>query len=346
MRLERRQVGSIVLKRGILWVICLLLIWCGSCAGAETVLPEAMDITPSKAPEAGDTVIGLRWPWDTETIQVNVFSGGTSIMDSATLEDGTLTLRLLRALEDGEVLQVVTAADDGAEQTLTLTVLPGVNKALAALETRLAEMGAVWQDNFLPVLLKGAFYIPCVWTDLPFTLYPDEAPALSVEEADNQVRITLEGRLPATWRVCLAQGIPVEKWDCTWSDAAQCWIGEGPFEAVCLIREDNGDGFMLDLSYLKDTGYMAEYPVLEYARKDETSEVVFNCYGWGTVRNYLGSMYAVGLNDMFWYAEYGLEHQLVSYFDLTNGLTYDAKDQLIEGTEPEGYVHPVIHTLK
>ncbi len=328
----------------LLLLSAALLAGCGPyTACAEQAAPEPLQEKPLRA---GDTELRFRWPGDPpDTLQANVFSGGEALMDQAFLEDGLLVLHLLRPVRAGETLRVVLAEGGRTLQDLSLTAQEALNGSLAAMEARLVRMAAVWEEDYLPSLLGGAFYIPPFWTDLPFTLYPDEAPAITVTEEADAVRIRLEGALPDGWQFFLGTGYPVDMAPCTFRPEDGCWTGSGSFDGVYLVREGVPDGFRLSVAYSRQTGFAAEYPVLEYADESGPETVAFACYGWGTIRNFLGSMYVLVRGEQSYYAEYGLNHYLTGYTDGVTGCLYGICEELLEGEEPEGFVNPVVHLL-
>ena len=328
-------------------ILAALICAIGGIAGADTK-KETTGLQAAAAPRAGDTEIRILWLEEAhDYLRVNVFSGEEELMEKAVLEDDVLVLFLLRSLEEGETVTVFLSEAKGeAPRTLELIVEAAYNHALAAMEARLPAMTAAWQEIFQPLLTEGRFFLPLNWTDLPFHFFPDEAPNLKVLEGADGISASLDGALPPGWRVAVGLGIPVEMTDCIYDEAEQCWKASGLFEAVYLIREGIPDGYSIEIAYRKSTGYLADYPVLLFSRESETGTESFADYGWGTVRDFQGSMFALVLNDESYYAEYGMDHCLSQYYDLRYGLTFSPADELLEGELPEGYVCRVVHSLE
>lgn len=318
---------------------------CAIClAGAEQVSSE---IRTERTVRENDREILIRWPGEVpETLQANVFSAGESIMEQAVLENGILILRLQRPVREGELVQAVIAGNGNVSAELEITAQQALNASLDAIDARILRMTEAWQEEYLPSLRKGFFYLPSFWTDLPFTFYPDEAPKIGVTEDAGGVRIHLDGALPDGWQIDLGIGMPVEKTPCHYDSQNGCWVGSGTFDAVYLTRDKTDDNWEIVIAYNGQNGYAAEYPVLSYVDESDAETAAFACYGWGTARNYQGSMYALVYNEQSYYAEYGLDHYLKNYTDGATGCVYEIYGKLMEGEEPEGFVNPVIHTLE
>ena len=90
--------------------------------------------------------------------------------------------------------------------------------------------------------------------------------------------------------------------------------------------------------YARADGFLAGYPILSYA---EESGAAFNCYGWGTARNFVGGMFAVVRGELIFYAEYDAEGVLSQYYNAATDCAYGRNGDLLSGAEPEGYVNPV-----
>ena len=145
--------------------------------------------------------------------------------------------------------------------------------------------------------------------------------------------------------ISLGNGIPIEFTDCVPDETESAWVGQGAFDSVHLISDAAPDKPGIDIEYAKSNDFRASFPVLEWQNAVEDTIVGMNCYGWGTARSFDGGMYAVANGDgsSACYAEYSSDGVLISYMDLVTECTYNAQDQLIYGTEPEGYVNPVVH---
>ena len=152
--------------------------------------------------------------------------------------------------------------------------------------------------------------------------------------------------MPDGWRIEIGAGEPVETIPCGYDAEAGCWIGSGSFETVYLVRDGQKDGFEIRIPYSRQNAYLAEYPIVQYVHQTDTETHAFACHGWGTPRNYQGSIYGVVFDDRSFYAEYGLDHHLSCYYDGVTGCAYEVGGRLLEGEEPEGYVNPVIHEIK
>lgn len=329
---------------GRLWIVILVLLVlaCGITGSVAESGGEVLKLM--RIPQEGDQMILFRMDRGTPgEMQAAVLSGASSLMTSAVLNEDLLILRLSRPLTAEERLEITLEVDKGPVQTHEVIVESQRNRKLEALEAKIPWMVETWDQQFASALREGTVYLPKLWIELPFVMYPDEAPEIHVTENGQETDISLPGGLPEGWHVCLAEGIPVETRECTWNELKRCWTGSGTFESVSIIRTGRKDNVTITINYSRDNDYLAEYPVLEYTRENGADVEAFNCYGWGTAREYLGSMYAVIGNEMQYYAEYNQDHSLRCYYDLTNGTEYDAEDNLTSGTEPEGFINPVVH---
>ena len=334
-----------MLRRGVLLPALILLALAPAFpARAEAALPV---LTAEKPVREGDAeicfVLEGEYP---DGLEANVFSGEESLLDKAVLKNDRLSLLLLRPVAEGEALRMIVAGNGKTLLDTEMIAEEAENTRLAALEARIPPMLQAWQEAHLPVLMEGAFYLPLNWTDLPFVLYPDEAPELTVSEEPEETRIRLQGALPTGWNVYLSSGVPEELSLCAYDEKEACWVGSGAFDAVKLIRDGRPDNVRIDVSYRRENGYLAEYPTLEYNQTTDGQLAAFTCYGWGTARDFQGSMYGLVLNDQSFYAEYGLNHLIKWYWDGVSGCVYDEYGKLLEGEEAEGFVNPVILKLE
>lgn len=335
--MKERTAGRLGIMILVLVVFAFAITGSVAEAGGETL--KLMRI-----PQEGDQLLLFRMERETPgEMQAAVFSGEEELMSSAVLEEDLLILRLSRRLKSKEIVSITLTVDGGSVQTHEVIVETPWNRKLEALEAKIPWMVETWDQQFASALREGMVYLPSLWVELPFVTYPDEAPEIHVTENGKETEISLAGRLPEGWHVCLAEGIPVETRECTWNELKRCWTGSGTFESVSIIRTGRKDNVTITINYSRDNDYRAEYPVLEYTRENGADVEAFNCYGWGTAREYLGSMYAVVGNGMQYYAEYNQDHSLRCYYDLANGTEYDADDNLTSGAEPEGFINPVVH---
>ena len=334
------RTGSMLIL-ALMMVIALMAGWCLTGLAEE----QAETMTAARTPRAGDTEILLNWPEETANLQANVFAGETELFDSATLAEGVLTLRLNRALEKGETVQIYVAEGEGEPESAELTVLAALNAQAAALEEKLVELSAVWQDTVHPLLAEGKVYLPLNWKEIPFVIDPEEAPEITVTEEDGQVTIQMEGLLPDGWKVAMGAGLPVQMTDCAYDAEAECWQGSGTFDSIYLTREMEG-GDKLNIEYAKANAFKASYPEWSHQVVTEEATEAGACYGWGTAEAFQGGMYALVMNDLGYYATYAADSSLDNYMDAMTGRTYDATDKLMDGEEPEGFVNPVVHEVE
>lgn len=329
-------------RRALISGLVLMMMLSGiSWAAAET---SGVTLELMRAPQSGDEMILLQMDAEEmEKLKSAVVSGKEDVLSSAALDEDLLILRLSRPLKSGEDIHVTVSVNDSFQKTLELTVKSALNPKLERMEEKIGRIVENWKKQVFSELQEGVVYLPLTCRELPLLLYPDEAPEISVTENDADVEITLSGRLPEGWKVCLAKGLPVELKECTWDEQKECWTGSGEFESVYIKREGMEGHVSIEIVYSKDMEYLPQYPVLLYKAENGSEVEALACYGWGTAREYNGGMYTVVGNGMVYSAEYNPDHTLRCYYDEANGTEYDARDHLTAGTEPENYVNPVVH---
>ncbi len=302
-------------------------------------------LTLANLPTAGDREIRLEIREGFSAKEANVFSDGEAIAKGADLNGRVLTLSLTRKLKAGETLTVLAeVTPEQAEPCrLEVTVASIFSSKLATLCTRADEAWGIWADQWYGLFAEGKVYLPVLWKEIPFALWPDEAPEIAVKEADGKTWIYLQNEDMTGWRICLGNGIPIEYTECAYDASADAWTGEGAYEAVCLIRDATENAPGITIEYRKENGFLPSCPVLEWQGEIDGKAVGMNCYGWGTGRSFDGGMYAIGTEDSVFYAEYDMQGVMTEYQNALTECAYDRADQLITGEEPEGYVNPVFH---
>ena len=329
-------------RRALIGGLVLMMLLSGISWAAAEILGGA--ITLMRTPQGGDEMILLQMDAEeTEKMQSAVMSGKEDVLSSAVLDEDLLILRLSRPLKSGENIHVTVSVNERFQKTLELTVKSALNPKLERMEEKIRGIVENWKKQVFSELQVDIVYLPTTWKAIPIALYPDEAPEICVNESDDDTEITLSGRLPEGWKVCLAKGLPVELKECTWDEQKECWTGSGEFESVYITREGMEDHVSIQIAYSKDMEYLPQYPVLLYKAENGSEVEALACYGWGTAREYNGGMYTVVGNGMAYSAEYNPDHTLRCYYDEANGTEYDAQDRLTAGTEPENYVNPVVH---
>ena len=329
-------------RRALIGGLVLMMLLSGISWAAAEILGGA--ITLMRTPQGGDEMILLQMDAEeTEKMQSAVMSGKEDVLSSAVLDEDLLILRLSRPLKSGEDIHVTVSVNERFQKTLELTVKSALNPKLERMEEKIRGIVENWKKQVFSELQDDIVYLPTTWKAIPIALYPDEAPEICVTESDDDTEITLSGRLPEGWKVCLAKGLPVELKECTWDEQKECWTGSGEFESVYITREGMEDHVSIEIVYSKDMEYLPQYPVLLYKAENSSEVEALACYGWGTAREYNGGMYTVVGNGMVYSAEYNPDHTLRCYYDEANGTEYDAQDHLTAGTEPENYVNPVVH---
>ena len=329
-------------RRALIGGLVLMMLLSGISWAAAEILGGA--ITLMRTPQGGDEMILLQMDAEeTEKMQSAVMSGKEDVLSSAVLDEDLLILWLSRPLKSGEDIHVTVSVNERFQKTLELTVKSALNPKLERMEEKIRGIVENWKKQVFSELQDDIVYLPTTWKAIPIALYPDEAPEICVNESDEDTEITLSGRLPEGWKVCLAKGLPVELKECTWDEQKECWTGSGEFESVYITREGIEDHVSIEIVYSKDMEYLPQYPVLLYKAENGSEVEALVCYGWGTAREYNGGMYTVVGNGKVYYAEYNPDHTLRCYYDQVNGTEYDARDHLTAGTEPENYVNPVVH---
>ncbi len=331
-----------MVKKTICWLAILVLITVLGGAFAET---EENVLSLAATPAAGDREILLILRDGSTTKEANVFSGEEAILEKADLNGQTITLFLTRELRAGEELTILMdiEAENAEPLRMDIQVESLFKSKLATLCGRADEAWQIWAEQWAALFTEGKVYMPALWKEIPFALWADEAPEILVKESEEKVKVYLQNEDLTGWRVCLAAGIPTEYTECGYDEATDAWIGEGAYDAVCLIRDMNENAPGITIEYRKENGFLPSYPVMEWQGEKNGKIVAMNCYGWGTTRSFDGGMYAIGSEDSVFYAEYDAEGAMMDYQDAITECAYNSRDQLISGEEPEGYVNPVFH---
>ncbi len=306
-----------------------------------SIADESLSFSPHPWPCAGDTELVLDISGRTGgMLQANAFAAGAAIaVTGDILEDGSLRLTLARPLTEGEEITVILMEDD-VQVSRVYSVKPAHGAKLSDLRTGVDDMRRV-MDEWVDAYRGGQVIIPMFFADLPFIVYPDEAPQIRVTESDDQAAVYLSEPVPEGWTVLLSEGIPVTQRPCEWDEARACFTGTGSFDSVCLYNDGGDSGISITVTYKRDNGFIADYPVIEWVEPGAEDPIGIACYGFGTARSFEGGIWAiVGPNGAF-YAEYNSERVLETYWNLITECDYDRFGNLISGEEPDGYVNPV-----
>jgi len=333
----------------VLILFLILGLLSGCCTASAETASEDVWFTVSVLPREGDRSITLRLVTDYTELQAGAFVNGENLTGTVSISEHSMTISLLRPLKEGETV-IIAAEGKNGDQALTLkereiTVSPRFQPKLTALRQRVDQMWDIWSGSWLQTLARGSVYFPTIWKELPFVTWADEAPEIQVQEADNRVYVYLREALDAGWRICLGYDMPVVYTDCVWDEDSGAYVAGGEYDSVWLISDMENERIGISIRYRKEDGFLPSYPVLEWSVEDnETGMAGFGCYGWGTTRSFTGGMYiAVYQSSLAYSAEYDAEGALLNYTDLLTDCVYSNTDELISGTEPEGFVNPVIH---
>lgn len=281
-----------------------------------------------------------------DNLRVNAFYEGKQIGESAEfMENSQVRLYLARPLKAGEEILIVVelTGENGIRKAeKTVSVADRFGPKLEKLRSRIDALWPIWEEDWQKAFLEGKVYLNICFDWLPFASYPDEAPELIVEEENGWARIYLSEPLDENWKLSLASGSPVTLNPCEWDDDRGAYTGPAGFDSVYLVSAQTETRLSITVVYEREDHFLASYPILEWVEPDTDEPVAFNCYGFGTAREFKGAMYAIVGPQQAWYAEYGQDHGLSAYTDAINECVYDANGTLLSGEEPENFINPVI----
>ena len=335
--MNRSSVAGLFRRYVCLLVIALLCCVALSCAAGED----------SFTATEGDSSLRVTLPSLLQDVSVNLFSGEESLLDSVEQEDSDLRLTLTRPLRASENLLLLLSGTDAEKQavetSMTCSVASLFEGKLSALTRRATEFRSSWVDTWLPLVQQEKIDIPFVWRNLPFALWPDEAPEIRVLSSGASSVIYLSEPVPEDWRICTGKDIPVVYSPCDYDAALGAWVTQEPFESVFLIHDMTADSASLTIEYKSADSFRASYPVVEYVREQDGTASGFNSYGWGTSRSFDGGMFAIVAGETIVYAEYGPDQggSLVNYFLPVIDCSFDPEGNLLSGAIPEDFINPV-----
>ena len=335
---SHRSPDTIFLRR----MVCLLLIVL-LCCNALSCFSEEESLTATE----GDSELQITIQIPMRDVLANLSSGEESLLASVEQKDNNFRLFLTRPLRAGEDLRLLLSGTDSEGQVVEISRSGSVgslfSNKLSALSCKAGEFRSAWIQSWLPLIQQGKVDIPVVWRNLPFALWPDEAPEIKVVSAESSTRIYLSESLPADWRLCTGKDIPVVYSPCDYDDVLGAWITGEEFESVFLIHDMTGDSAGITIEYKTGDAFRASYPVVEYILEEKDTTSAFNSYGWGTSRSFDGGMYALVAEETVVYAEYGPDRNgaLINYSIPAIDCSFDPEGNLISGNLPEGFENPV-----
>ena len=325
-------------------VLAALLCVLSLCAAGENVL-TLNAVGPLLSGD--ETIVLTVSPQAPEGLRLNVFAGEESIASGVNVTGpDTAVVTLTRPLREGETIRVfadVWTGENASTQTETVFAVEGPFGAkLTQLRARADKMWPVWQEQWLDAFLKGEVWLRANFRDLPFVLFPDEAPEMTVREDGDTALIRFSEPLPAGWSVSTATGMPVSLTSCAQGQDASQYTASPGFDSVYLVSPQEAERVSVTIVYQRSDGFLASYPIAEWVQPDAEDPLAFNCYGFGTARSFGGGMYAIVGNGAAWYAEYDARGALSGYTDMVTGYAWDKDQKPTADTVPEGFTPPVV----
>ncbi len=259
--------------------------------------------------------------------------------------NNTVILHLNRALREGEEIQIFLTATDGegkaVETSVQYPVIGHFAPKLYQLRTRANEMWDIWQNAWCKAFLEGNVYLRTAFDNLPFTLFPDEAPEILVSEKGSESWVWISEPLQEEWNIALAFGIPVSLSSCEWDEETGAWVGPSGFDSVYLISPAGAKRIGITVVYERANQFRASWPIVEWIEEGVEEPLAFNCYGFGTARRFDGGMFAIVGPGAAWYAEYDVQHAISSISELITQCVWSPDGTVLSGEPPEGFVLPV-----
>lgn len=324
-------------------VIVLMLLVFVPAPAEEAVLT----LTPDGLITAGaETLTFTLTPAVSENLRMNVFAGEEAIAASVEVtRPGVAAVTLTRPLAEGETLRVFADMLADGEPAMAaeaeFTVAGRFGAKLLRLRARVDAMWNVWHDEWLTAYQSGEVWIRSPFGQMPFAAFPDEAPEMIVEEGEI-ARIWLSEPLPEGWSISAGVGMPTELTPCVPDEDTGAWTAAPGFDSVYLVSGQEAERIGITIVYERSNGFRASYPIVEWVQPDTDDPVAFNCYGFGTARDFAGGMYAVVGNGSAWYVEYDAQGLLSMYTELNTGMSWNNLQQSTGEPVPDGYVPPVV----